>query len=168
MDFRIENKESFKIIGQRTEGVGGPDNWGRFYETFGKIFDNAGGKSYYKAPLWHVGAYKFIPAGSHFKGTDSDKPKEVICTIGALYDGEQLSDGLMLEEFPASVWAVFPVVSDTDNDATGTHYVRALLEWFPVSNYKINYDLPYLEVYGIPTEPGAVHYDEVWIPVINK
>jgi len=173
MDFRIENKESFKIIGQKTEHAGGPDDWGCFYETFGEIFENAGGKSYYKAPFWHVGAYKFIPAGSHFKpeyhaGGISNNPKEVICVIGALYDGEPLADGLILEEFPAGTWAVFPIASDTANDATGRAYAKAMTEWFPLSNYKINYDLPYLEVYAIPTKPGEVHYDEVWIPVLSK
>ena len=168
MDFRIESKESFKIIGQKTEHAGGPDDWGRFYETFGETFENRNGKSYYKAPFWHVGAYKFIPAGSHFKGDESNNPKEVICIIGALYDGEPLADGLILEEFSAGTWAVFPVVSDTENDATGTAYAKAMTEWFPVSNYKINYSLPYLEVYGIPTVEGNVRYDEVWIPVLPK
>jgi len=168
MDFRIENKGSFKIIGQKTEGVGGPDDWGKFYERFGPKFENASGKSYYKAPFWHVGVYKFIPGGSHYKGESNNFPKEVICIIGALYSGEALADGLTLEEFPAGTWAVFPVVSDTANDATGKTYAKAMTEWFPLSNYTINYSLPYLEVYGIPTETGKVKYDEVWIPVLAK
>lgn len=170
MDFRIEKKESFKIIGWKTEPghAGGPDDWEYFYDHFGKIFENTGGKSYYKAPFWGVGAYKFNPEGSHFKGEKNNFPAEVNCIIGALYDGEPLTDGLMLEEFPAGTWAVFPVVSDPANDATGTAYAKAMTEWFPLSNYKINFTLPYLEVYGIPTEQGKVHYDEVWIPVLNK
>ena len=168
MDFRIENKENFKVIGQKIEGVGGPDDWEKFYERFGATFKNAGGKNYYKAPFWHIGAYKFIPGGSHYKGENENFPKDVICIIGALYDGEPLTDGLTLEEFPASTWVVFPVVSDTANDATGKTYAKALTEWFPLSNYAINYNLPYLEVYGIPTETGKIKYDEVWIPVLTK
>jgi len=168
MDFRIENKESFKIIGWKTDHAGGPDDWGKFYECFGKTFENAGGKSYYKAPLWHVGAYKFIPDGSHFKGESDNNPKEVNCIIGALYDGEPLADDLMLEEFSAGIWAIFPVVSDTENDATGTTYAKAMTEWFPLSNYTINYALPYLEVFGIPAEIEKIRYDEVWIPVLTK
>lgn len=167
MDFRIENKENFKIIGWKTDHSGGPDDWGSFYGRFGKTFYNAGGKCYYKAPFWQVGAYKFIPEGSYYHG-DGVKPTECYCVIGALYDGEPLADGLMLEEFPAGTWAVFPVVSDPDNDATGRTYVKAVTEWFPLSNYKINFTLPYLEVYGIPTEPGKVHFDEVWVAVLNK
>jgi len=163
MDFRIENKESFKIIGQKTANWGGPDDWGTFYERFGKIFDNKGGKSYYKAPFWQVGAYKFIPDGSY-----ENNVKNVECIIGALYDGEPLADGLTLEELPAGTWAVFPVVSDTANDATGKTYVKAMMEWFPLSNYKRKENLPYLEVYAIPTKEGEIHYDEVWIPVVNK
>ena len=166
MDFRIENKGSFKIIGQNTKGWGGPDDWGRFYETCGKTFENAGGKSYYKAPFWHVGAYKFIPEGSYFH--DDAKPTGCTCIIGALYDGEPLADGLTLEEFPAATWAVFKVVSDPANNATGKTYDKAMTEWFPVSNYKRYETLPYLEVYGIPTEAGKVRYDEVWIPVLSK
>jgi len=168
MDFRIEHKESFKIIGQKTVNWGGPDDWGQFYETFGKTFENAGGKSYYKAPFWHVGAYKFLPSGSYGYGEIENKPNEVVCVIGALYDGEPLTDGLILEEFPAVTWAVFPVVSDPANDATGKAYAKAMTEWFPVSNYKRIENLAYLEVYAIPTKEGEVHYDEVWIPVLNK
>jgi len=48
------------------------DSMGYFYEHFGKIFENANGKRYYKAPFREVGAYKFIPAGSHFKGEKSN------------------------------------------------------------------------------------------------
>ena len=161
MDFRIEKKESFKIIGWKTENAGGPDDWEYFFKHYG-------GKITYKAPLWSVGAYKFTPDGSHFKGEESNFPVKVDCIIGALYDGEPIADGLTLEEFPAGTWAVFPIVSDPDNDATGTAYAKAMTEWFPLSNYKINFALPYLEVYGIPTEQGKVRYDEVWIPVLNK
>ena len=168
MNFRIETKESFKIIGWKTNNSGGPDDWGYFYEHFGQIFENIGAKSYYKAPFWHVGAYKFIPEGSHFKGEKENNPKEVICIIGALYDGEPLSDGLTLAGFPAGTWAVFPVVSDPENDPTGKTYAKAMTEWFPLSNYKRKENLPYLEVYGIPTEQGEVHYDEIWIPVVSK
>jgi len=169
MDFRIENKESFKIIGQKANNWGGPGDWERFYEKFGAMFENVGGKSYYKAPFWSVGAYKFLPEGSlFFQGDEKNRPQDVYCVIGALYDGEPLTDGLMLEEFPAGTWAVFRVVSDTEDNATGKEYEKAITEWFPLSNYKINYDLPYLEVFGIPTEPGEVHYDEVWIPVVSK
>ena len=168
MDFRIEQKQSFKIIGWKAENAGGPDDWGYFHEHYGKIFENYGGKSYYKAPLWAVGAYKFTPDGSHFKGETDNFPMKVDCIIGALYGAEPLADGLKLEEFPASTWTVFPVVSDPDNDATGTAYAKAMTEWFPLSNYKINFALPYLEVFGIPTDSGYVRYDEVWIPVLNK
>ena len=167
MDFRIENKESFKIIGQKSEW-GGPGDWERFYQTFGSIFENAGKKSYYKAPFWHVGAYKFTPEGSYFHDEVKNNPTGCSCIIGALYDGEPLEDGLSLEEFPATTWAVFKVVSDPANNATGKTYDKAMTEWFPVSNYKRYDNLPYLEVYAIPTEEGKVRYDEVWIPVLSK
>ena len=161
MDFRIEQKESFKIVGWKAENAGGPDDWGYFHEHYGD-------KITYKAPLWSVGAYKFTPDGSHFKGEETNFPAKVDCVIGALYGGEPLADGLTLEEFTASTWAVFPIVSDPDNDATGAAYAKAMTEWFPLSNYKINFALPYLEVYGIPTEQGKIRFDEVWIPVLNK
>jgi len=167
MDFRIESKESFKIIGQKSEW-GGPDDWECFYEIYGSMFENVGGKSYYKAPLWHVGAYKFTPEGSYFHSEAGNNPTGCSCIIGALYDDEPSADGLVIEEFPAATWAVFKVVSDPANNATGRAYDKAMTEWFPVSNYKRYENLPYLEVYGVPTEEGGIRYDEVWIPVLSK
>jgi AraC-type DNA-binding domain-containing proteins len=161
MDFRIEQKESFAIIGWKAESAGGPDEWEYFFKNYSN-------KITFRAPLWAVGAYKFTPDGSHFKGETDNFPTKVDCIIGALHDGEPIPDGMTLEEFPAGTWVVFPVVSDPGNDATGTAYAKAMTEWFPLSNYKINFAMPYLEVYYIPTASGNVRYDEVWIPVLNK
>lgn len=157
MDFRIVNKDSFKIIGEKS--AGGWDDWMRYIERFDSKIE-----SYYKAPLWQVGAYKNIPTSSFYHGEDKDIPKEVNCIVGAEYNCEPLIDGLEIEEFPDATWAVFDVEYDPENDATGKAYARIISEWFPTSSYKRNENLPHLEVFGIDKQPK----NEVWVPVIKK
>ena len=159
MDFRIEKKGSFKILGKKSNG--GWDDWQQFIQRFDKDLKNGG---YYKAPFWQVGAYKFLPAGSYYNGDEQNCPTEVNCIIGAEYNGESLLEGLEIEEFSESIWAIFSVEWDPDNDATGKTYARIISEWFPTSNYKRNESLPHLEVFGIDGKPKC----EVWVPVLTK
>lgn len=160
MDFRIENKESFKIIGYKSELSW--DEWGKFFDRYHQKLSDGG---YYKAPFWQIWAFILPPKYNYesFK-----EHPECSAIVGAEHNGEPLIDGLDIEEYPAATWAVFPVVSDTANDATGRTYAKAMTEWLPLSNYTRNENLPFLEIYPTSTKQGEVRYDEVWIPVLAK
>ncbi|MCL2461728.1 MAG: AraC family transcriptional regulator [Defluviitaleaceae bacterium] len=158
MDFRIENRDGFRILGQKSRG--GWDDWMDFMKVYNdKML--AGG--YYKAPFWQVGAYNFIPPG----GTSFCDNCQ--CIIGCEYAGEPLVEGLEIETFPAGTWAVFACDWDPENDATGKLYAKVLTEWFPVSSYKRDEKLPYLEIFSGPGMAGLKQYKcEVWVPVLQK
>jgi AraC family transcriptional regulator len=166
MDFKIVNKESFKIIGYKCSGEW--NDWVYFNKHFDpQLRNNITEKNYYKAPFWQVGAYKFNPPGE--VGTCDDFEKEYKCIIGAELTEEPILRGMDVEEFPAATWAIFAVEYDPHNDSTGKTYAKVLSEWFPVSNYKRDENIPYLEVYSIPGEADAKQFRcEIWIPIINK
>lgn len=167
MDFRIESKESFKIIGYKCNGEW--KDWVYFNENYDcRLRNNALKKSYYKAPFWQIGAYKFNSPSEGTSILDASK-NEYQCIIGAEITDEPLQSGMDVEEIPATTWAVFAVEYEPDNDATGKTYAKVLSEWFPLSNYQRNENIPYLEVFSIPGEAEPKRYKcEVWVPVLNK
>lgn len=166
MDFKIVSRESFKIIGYKCSG-----SWND-WEYFSKYYDNQlrninTKKSYYKPPFWQVGAYKFNPSDG--VSLIDDQESEYQCIIGAELTDENIISGMDVEEFPATSWAVFVVEYDPHNDATGKLYAKVVSEWFPISNYIRNVNIPYLEVFSIPGEADPKkHKCEIWVPVINK
>jgi AraC family transcriptional regulator len=166
MDFKIESKDSFKIIGYKCSGEW--DDWVYFNQHLDpQLRSNITENSYYKAPFWQVGAYKFNPSDE--ASNKNCSKNEYQCIIGAQLKEEPILSGMDVEEFPAATWAIFSVEYDPLNDSTGKTYAKVLSEWFPVSNYKRNDSIPYLEVYSIPgeAEPNRYHC-EIWVPVVNK
>lgn len=166
MDFKIVTKESFKIIGYKCCGEW--NDWVYFNEHFDpKLRKSNTEKSYYKAPFWQVGAYKFNPTSEI--GTYDNCDREYQCIIGAELAEEPILSGMDVEEFPAATWAIFAVEYDPLNDSTGKTYAKVLSEWFPLSNYKREESIPYLEVYSVPGEADTKQFRcEIWIPVMNK
>ncbi len=167
MDFRIESKESFKIIGYKCNGEW--NDWVNFNDNYDyRLRNNNFNKSYYKAPFWQVGAYMFNPpqnGASMLVASQNDYQ----CIIGAELTDEPILSGMDVEEFPAATWAVFAVEYEPHNDATGKTYAKVLSEWLPVSNYKRNENIPYLEVFSSPGEADPKRYKcEIWVPVLNK
>lgn len=158
MDFRIESKDSFKIIGLKCAGC--YDDWCYFSgnDHYHRLLRNSGsGKNYYKAPFWQVGAYKY--------GWRESKNS---CIIGAELRDEPVLNGMDIETIPAAKWAVFPFSHIPGADIAGETYARVLSEWFPVSNYIRNEEVPYLEVYGNESLGAPENRYEVWVPVLNK
>lgn len=144
MNFRIEKKESFKIVGKVS--AGGYDSWLQFDANDLPYLQKNG---YTRAPFWYVGAY--------FLNRDNDKA----CVIGAELKDDTIPNGMNVEIISATTWVVFPFVFRAGEDAAGETYARALTEWLPTSNYSRNVSVPYLEVYG----HGANTF-EVWVPIV--
>ena len=154
MNFRIEKKEGFQVMGLSgyIEGElvdGMPSVVKEFFENY---YPKLG--QYYTAPFWQVSVYDF-------KSVD-DKCKVI---IGSEYKGEK-PDGVALDmkEVPAATWAAFTIegcIGETYDAA----YARILTEWFPASNYKRDEALPHLEVLPVG---GELPVWEFWMPVLNK
>jgi len=146
MNFRIEKKDSFKIIGRKCDG--GYDKWCDFDKTG---FPRLNADGLIKAPFWYVGANYL------------NRQNNESIIIGAQLDGSSFPNSMDVDTVPSAMWAVFPFNFKPGEDAAGETYARALTEWLPHSNYVRNEDVPYLEEYGHPEKCF-----EIWLPVLNK
>ena len=167
MNFRIEKKESFQIMGlsgyetgeniEIKPGVCLSKLWNEFMDGGynAKLWNN-GGDSYYTAPFWQIGAYEF-----------QSKDDKVKAIIGAEYKGKK-PDGVTVETIPAATWAVFSINSNTGNEQYNAAYTRVLTEWFPASQYKRNEAAPNLDVYPDGDVNSKDYTWEIWIPVLDR
>ncbi|MCL2378513.1 MAG: AraC family transcriptional regulator [Defluviitaleaceae bacterium] len=146
MDFRLEKKDSFKIVGWKCDG--GYDKWCEFDKTGVPQLQAA---ELIKPPFWYVGA-SFL---------NRENNESVI--IGAQLDGPNLPKDMDVETIPSAVWAVFTFGFRPGEDAAGETYARVVTEWLPQSNYSRNESVPYLEVYG-----HIENCFEIWVPVNSK
>lgn len=163
MNFRIEKKDSFKIM-----GLSGYDHtecepndsltplWREFMDNYNPRLRNGDGAlSYYSAPFWQVGAY--FPS----------KEGQTKAIIGAEYKGTKLDD-MTIETIPAATWAVFTIVSPSGIDYVPDAFARILTEWFPASQYERDESVPSLEVYPDGDASSNEYQWEIWMPIKNK
>jgi AraC family transcriptional regulator len=166
MNFRIEKRDSFQIMGlsghetgetiEVKPGVSLTPLWNEFLNNgYDSRFWN-NGDSYYTPPFWQVGAYNFK--------SENGKTKTI---IGAEYKGKK-TEGVIVETIPAATWVVFSINTTTGFDSYNHAYTRIMTEWFPQSQYKRNEDVPSLDVYP-PGDVNSKDYTwEIWMPVKNK
>ena len=169
MDFRIEEMDSFQIMG--LAGYHVPDAewkdsiWGEFLDggdgpdgsgTFNQALWNSGNPSYYTSPFWQIGA-------TDFHSVDGKTPT----IIGAQYKGTKPDiKGMTMKTIPAATWAVFAFKGDTGDKVTEA-ITRIVTEWFPQSQYVRDESVPHLDCYP----DGAIDADYtwyIWMPVLSK
>lgn len=162
MQFRIEKKEAFRIMGlsgyessECLPGDGLTPLWRDFMDNYNGILWN-NGNSLYTAPFWQVAAYQF-KSQNHLTKT----------IIGAEVKGE-VPDRLTVETIPAADWAVFTIISKTGFDNVEKAYTRILTEWFPQSQYQRDTSVPHLEVFPGGNAESPDYEWEIWIPVKNR
>jgi len=161
MDFRIENKESFKIIGFSCK-IGSGEDWKEFLANYNERLKNddswGGPKSYYHAPLWQTEAYSY----NHAEGENGS-------IIGAELGDKPALGGMDVKTFPAATYAVFTITSKAGEMEASDAYARITTEWLPASNYKIDENAPKMEVYLPNGNPNSNEYKwETWLPVTKK
>ena len=165
MEFRIEKRDSFQIMGLLENadmddcepGDILPEMWHRFLEQYNPHLWNNGKDSYYSAPLWQVGAYDFH--------TTKDGKSESI--IGAEYKGRML-EGMALKTVPAATWAVFTITSPSGRPYVPEAWMRIHTEWFPASQYKRDEAAPSMEVFPDGDASSMDYQWEIWMPVLSK
>ena len=164
MNFRIEKKESFQIIGlsgyettECKEGECLTPLWREFMDKYNSRLWNGGGKNKcYCSPFWQAAAYSFQ--------SSNGKTKTI---IGAEYKGQDI-ENMTVETIPAATWVVFSITSLTGIDYVPKAYTQIMTEWFPASNYKRDESIPNLEVFP-EGDASAMDYKwEIWIPVKSK
>ena len=154
MNYRIEKKEAFRII-----GISAPLD--KDIENNFAVVPN----------MWQNAA---VSGTIEKLAAMMDAPPMGLLGVSACNDDEQwryfiavsstkTSDELEEYNIPASVWAVF--------SGTGTNLSiqdlerRIITEWLPTSGYEYA-DAPDIEVYLNPDPQNAKY--EVWIPVVKK
>lgn len=156
MEYRIENKESIRII-----GVSAPlkKEIEKNFETVPKLWSKVASDG---------SLNKLLPL---MKG----EPKGVL-GVSACIEGEDWryfisvanaadsADGFEEYTIPAATWAVFPG-EGTMPDSVQELEKRIITEWLPSSGYEYG-NAPDMEVY-LNADPANAKF-EIWIPVVKK
>ena len=162
MNFRIENKKSFKIIGLSC-ALGDGNDWDNFMDNYNIRLRNGdtgpvdGPLSYYHAPLWQVRANKF-------KSIDGENT----CIIGAELSDKPIIDGMDIEKIPSATWAIFTIMSKVGEKESEEAFTRIFTEWLPASNYTRDENAPTMDVYPAGNADVDDYKWEVWLPVKSK
>ncbi|MCM1174041.1 MAG: AraC family transcriptional regulator [Blautia sp.] len=154
MDYRIETKEAFRII-----GVSAP-----LFKEIGKNFTivpdmwmkAAGDGTLQKL----AGMMDAPPMGILGVSVCNDKEEWKYFIAAA---STQRDDSFEEYIVPASTWAIFP--GSGTNQSVQELEQRIVTEWLPTSGYEYA-DAPDIEVYLNPDPQNAKY--EVWIPVVKK
>jgi len=159
MDYRIVQKESFKVIGKAL------------------IVSTKEGENLRKIPeFWNEcnsdGTCEKIGSIDNRQNMlgicmDFEHDKEQFSYMIAIEDVNNLKDtGFETREIHAATWAVFTSVGPMPH-AIQKVWQRIFQEWLPATGFE-HEDAPELEVY-LPGDPSAQYYKcEVWIPIVKK
>lgn len=170
MNYRIEEKESFKMFGlERIIPMGNEENFveiPKFWnECLGngstdKLADDSGSLFDPK-----VGGMLPVNAIMCYKDTGKDSFPYM---IGAFVGEGSNIEGYEVALIPKGQWAIFKTDSyNSSNMVTMIQdlWRRIYSEWFPSSGYD-HAEMPELELYFENTDKTG--YCEVWIPVVKK
>ncbi|MBU3075886.1 AraC family transcriptional regulator [Clostridium estertheticum] len=155
MNYRIETKETIRIVGARTALQEDMDQnqkivpvfWNRMLEStlFSGICGLIDKESY---GIFGVTAYTNPQNIYYYIAAPTDKP---------------VPDGMFEFEIPAATWVVFEC-NGHFKESVQTIFKRFLTEWLPVSGYEYA-QLPDIEVYPVSNKSSKGGHAEVWIAI---
>lgn len=147
MDYRLMEKEAFKVIGRRRTTPRGGGTW--------EIVKSDGSAEAMKKLSGHM-----CDLGLCF-GFDEEGNNDYMC--GIEYDKEELPE-FESYTFPNSTWLVFEASGSISEGVLGDTWKRIYNEFLPQSEYK-QIDLPTVEKYIQWDNDTDVCKVEIWIPV---
>lgn len=157
MNYRIEEKEGFSIVGIKDRfsyldnlGKSVGEMWGNTpKETMQKISSLANVE-----PIALVGAYSEM-----YEDNTTDYH------IGVITTNECPNDFVKLD-LPAQTWAVFEIVGALPT-AMAEVWGRIYQEWFLTTGYE-SAEIPEIEWYSNGDMSSANYKSEIWIPITKK
>ncbi len=155
MSYRIETKETLRIVGVRTKLQEDMDEnqktvpvfWNKIIES--RLFSDI---------------CEFIDKDPHgiLGVTAYTNPQNIYYYIAAPTD-KPVPDGMFEFQIPAATWVVFEC-NGHFKESVQTIFKRFLTEWLPVSGYEYA-QLPDIEVYPVGTKGSKGGHVEVWIAI---
>ncbi len=154
MNYRIETKEAFRIIGVSAPLDKEIEN---NFLVVPKMWEDAVAKGTIQKLS---GMMDTPPMGLLGVSVCNDREQwKYFIAVSSTKEGEEFEEYTI----PASTWAIFP--GSGTNESLQELERRIITEWLPVSGYEYA-DAPDIEVYLNP-DPQNAQY-EVWIPVMKK
>jgi AraC family transcriptional regulator len=159
MDYRIEDKEAFTVIGKSIQVTCQDGEHVRQIPEFWEECHRNG----------TITELTSIGTGKNLFGIVLDMQPgkgDFTYMIGTQTDGTLPETGYSVRTIPASTWAIFTCVGPIPGAIQST-FGRIFQEWFPATGYE-HAGAPELEVYP-PGDVTAEDYRcEVWIPIVKK
>lgn len=153
MDYRIEEKESFKILGMKRV-FGHEEAYGKIPHFWGEYFESGNGE--------------YVTGCLGVCIDDSPEEKSFTYMIAEVYDGiKEVKEGFNTIEIPKGEWAIFTVKGPMP-DALQEVNTKIWSEWLPNSKeYEISggYNIEY---YTYGDNKSKDYISEIWIPVKHK
>ena len=158
MNYRIETKEAFRIVGaKRRYPMNSEENFAEIPKFWGEM--NQAGLFPKLCEVMSPELNGVLGVCTCMEGKDFDYYISVA-------SDKPLPDGMAEYEVPAATWAIFECVGAMPK-AIQELQTRVVSEWLPVSGYEYA-DAPDIEVYpeGDQSFPG--YRCEAWLPVTKK
>jgi len=158
MDYRIEEKDAFRIVGVREHmELDIEANFARTPQFWAETFEN--GMFEVVCALGNKEPQSILGVSTCMNGKDFDY------YIASATD-KPTPDGTHAYTVPAGTWAVFPCTGPMP-DAIQALQKRIVTEWLPVSGYEYA-NAPDIEVYPAGDTASPDYKCEVWLPIVKK
>ncbi|MDQ6418862.1 GyrI-like domain-containing protein [Paenibacillus sp. LHD-117] len=159
MDYRIEDKEAFTIVGKSLAvSCKDGENHREIPKFWGRCHDDG-----------TVAALETMAPGELALGVCLDMNVETgdfTYMIAVKSDSDKASGELVAREVPASTWAIFTSIGPLP-DSIQTLFGRIFSEWFPATGYE-HAGGPEIEAYTVGDTCADDYRCEVWIPIMKK
>lgn len=155
MRYRVETKDSIRIVGVRTALK---EDQEQNFEIVPTFWD----KTLKSNLVSEISKLANQTPHGILGVTVCQNPEEIYYYIATSTD-KVVPEGLVEYEIPAASWAIFEC-NGHFQDSIQTIFKRFLTEWLPFSGYDYA-ELPDIEVYPISKQKSKSGHSEVWIAV---
>ncbi|ATH94324.1 AraC family transcriptional regulator [Bacillus glycinifermentans] len=160
MNYKIAQKESFHIMGKAIQTT---VNMEQNKVEIPVFWDELNRNGFTESLKPFAGPLGYLGVCMDF----NEQADTFTYVIGVEKTTEDLPEGCIVKEIPASTWAVFDAVGPV-NQAVQATWERIFSEWFAATGYE-HADGPELETYPVDGNIMAEdHVTQIWIPIVKK
>src|SRR5699024_4390748 len=164
MEFRIENKPAFKIVGVRKRDNKQFKGVNQETEKHAESITNAQGEEMHS--LQNIEPYEIVNASYDADTNFLKEEGGLTHLIGVLTTKNQVSDLLDVVPVKAYTWAIFPNEGPFPSTLQDT-MAKTYSEWLPSSDYEV-FNAATFSFTNMDKKKEDYAYSEVWLPVRKK